>query len=251
MDAMPSTEPMQNNPASTILMNESSKDLGKLFEALAKAQASMRPAVMDSKNPHYNSKFASLTACQEAYKKPLAENGLCLTQQVFSVSQHFFIRSILGHSSGQWMSNVFRLILTKNDMQGLGSAITYGRRYGANSLIGVVDTEDDDGNGALPPVDPKKNNPPKNTKPPVKNHAPGASNQEPPAIDRSEPFPEQRDQPPMTFLEYLVQLVDEKGIAPLEVTDIIKRVTGTAKKANMMNDDELKAVINFIEMAKK
>jgi hypothetical protein len=123
-----------------------SPELGKLFEALSKAQAEMKPAVMDMKNPHFNSMYASLTSCQDAYRGPLSKYGLCLTQQLFSEDQIFYIRSVLGHSSGQWMSNIFKLITDRNNMQGLGSAVTYGRRYGANSLIGVVDTEDDDGN---------------------------------------------------------------------------------------------------------
>lgn len=129
----------------------SSPDLKDLFAALSKAQSIMKPAVMDMKNPHFNSKYASLTACQDSYLKPLTDNGLTIIQQLFSVDEKYFIRSILGHApSGQWMANVFKLITDKNNMQGLGSAITYGRRYGANSLIGVVDTEDDDGNAASP-----------------------------------------------------------------------------------------------------
>jgi hypothetical protein len=39
------------------------------------------------------------------------------------------------------------LILSKNDMQGLGSAITYARRYGLVSMLGIIQ-EDDDGNKA-------------------------------------------------------------------------------------------------------
>jgi hypothetical protein len=128
---------------------ESSPGIMKLFEALSKAQAEIKPAVLDMVNPFYNnSRYASLTSCQEAYRGPLSKHGLCLIQQVFSQGAEYFIRSILGHVSGEWISNTFKLLIDKNNMQGLGSAITYGRRYGANSLIGVVDTEDDDGNSA-------------------------------------------------------------------------------------------------------
>lgn len=137
---------------------DQSPEVAKIFEALSKAQAEMQPAKMDMKNPHYNSKYASLTACHEAYRGPLAKYGLCFTQQIFSIKETFYIRSMLGHISGQWISNIFKLIIDKQNMQGLGSAITYGRRYGVNALIGIVDTEDDDGNGASgkkPPEDPK------------------------------------------------------------------------------------------------
>lgn len=129
---------------------EQSAELGKLFEALAKAQAEMRPAVMDMKNPHYNSRYASLTSIQDAYREPLAKHGLALIQQIFFDGDAYWIRTLLGHSSGQWLSNEFKLLIEKSNMQGLGSAVTYARRYGISSLVGVVDTEDDDGNSALP-----------------------------------------------------------------------------------------------------
>ncbi len=139
----------------TLEMFSSSTEVAKLFEALSKAQAEMKPAVMDMKNPHFNSKYASLTACQDAYRAQLAKFSLTLTQQIFSTDDKFYIRSMLGHSSGQWISNVFRLLIDRQNMQGLGSAITYGRRYGANALIGIVDTEDDDGNAASATQHPK------------------------------------------------------------------------------------------------
>ena len=47
------------------------------------------------------------------------------------------------------------LLVSKNDMQGYGSAVTYGRRYGLMSLAGIA-PEDDDGNAAAkaPPQEP-------------------------------------------------------------------------------------------------
>jgi hypothetical protein len=54
----------------------------------------------------------------------------------------------LMHSSGQWIEDGgVPLILSKDDMQGLGSALTYSRRYGLMSMVGVA-PEDDDGNAA-------------------------------------------------------------------------------------------------------
>lgn len=121
----------------------------KLYEAVSKAQAEIKPAVLDMTNPHYKSKYASLTSILEAIREPLAKNNLAVLQQVETDEDGYWINTILAHSSGQEISNSFRLIVNKNDMQGLGSAITYGRRYGISALLGVVDTEDDDGNGAV------------------------------------------------------------------------------------------------------
>jgi hypothetical protein len=127
----------------------SSTELNELFSALSKAQSEIKAAELDGFNPHFKSKYATLTSVQDAYRDAIAKYGLCIIQQVYSIESGYFIRSVLGHSSGQWVSNVFRLIVAKNDMQGLGSAITYGRRYGICSLLGIADTEDDDGNLAV------------------------------------------------------------------------------------------------------
>jgi hypothetical protein len=51
------------------------------------------------------------------------------------------------HESGQWIESSCPVPLTKKDGHGLGSAITYGRRYNVLALAGVA-PEDDDGNAA-------------------------------------------------------------------------------------------------------
>jgi hypothetical protein len=135
----------------------SSAELEKLFQALALAQGEMKPAVLDMKNPHFNSRYASMTSIQEAYQGPLHRHGLSIVQQVFSDDSRFFIRTVLGHTSGQWMASVFELVTDRKNMQSLGSAITYARRYGISALIGVVDTEDDDGNAAVGKPDTSRN----------------------------------------------------------------------------------------------
>ncbi len=51
------------------------------------------------------------------------------------------------HTSGDELECPVPLIIGKQDMQGLGSAMTYARRYGLMSLAGIA-PEDDDGNAA-------------------------------------------------------------------------------------------------------
>lgn len=50
-------------------------------------------------------------------------------------------------ASGETLETPMPLLLGKRDMQGLGSAITYARRYGLMALAGIA-PEDDDGNAA-------------------------------------------------------------------------------------------------------
>jgi hypothetical protein len=50
------------------------------------------------------------------------------------------------HTSGEWVRATGTLILDKQTAQGLESALTYGRRYGLTSALGIA--ADDDGNAA-------------------------------------------------------------------------------------------------------
>jgi hypothetical protein len=58
------------------------------------------------------------------------------------------VETILAHSSGEWVSSTLAVPLTKADAQGLGSAITYGRRYALAAIVGVCPA-DDDGEAAV------------------------------------------------------------------------------------------------------
>ena len=59
-----------------------------------------------------------------------------------------YVDTILAHKSGETITSRIYLILQKKDMQGLGSAQTYARRYGLMGLSGIA-PEDDDGNGSV------------------------------------------------------------------------------------------------------
>lgn len=125
-----------------------------IYEALVKAQAGFKSATFDSANPHFKSKYASLTSVMNAVRASLNANGLAITQ---NVDQGNVITTLV-HISGESISNSVPLIVGKNDMQGMGSALTYGRRYGLSALLGIVTDEDDDGNGSQPnkPLDAPK-----------------------------------------------------------------------------------------------
>lgn len=131
-----------------------SETIGKLAEALAKAQGAMTNAVMDGQNPAFKrdnkpTKYATLTAVWDACRKPLADNGLAVVQ-AFRVDESGMLLLVtkLVHVSGEWMVSEYPVTPTKNDPQGLGSAVTYARRYTLSSLVGVVADDDDDGNAA-------------------------------------------------------------------------------------------------------
>lgn len=130
-------------------MNKS-ESIKELAAALSKAQGQMESAKKDSANPFFKSKYADLAAIVEAVKRPLAENGLSYLQ-ITDIPENdtdaVLIETVLMHSSGEWVSGKLRMPVTKHDAQGVGSAITYARRYGLQAMLGVP-AEDDDGNAA-------------------------------------------------------------------------------------------------------
>jgi hypothetical protein len=111
----------------------------ELFAALSKAQAEIKGAVKDSTNPHFKSRYADLESVIEAVKQPFFKFGLSFVQ---SVEGDALVTTIC-HASGGTITSRVPLIIGKNDMQGVGSAITYARRYGLAAAAGVSQTDDD------------------------------------------------------------------------------------------------------------
>jgi len=130
-------------------MNKS-ESIVQLARALTLAQKDMGKASMDSANPFFKSKYADLTSVWEACRKPLTDNGLSIVQTlgIAGVSEFQVLETILLHNSGEWISGILKLNPVKNDPQGMGSAITYARRYSLAAMVGIC-PEDDDGEGAM------------------------------------------------------------------------------------------------------
>jgi hypothetical protein len=131
-----------------------SDSIAALAAALAKAQARIAPAVKDKINPAFRSHYATLEAIVEACREPLAANGLSIIQMPTddpANCERTALTTMLLHSSGEYISQTVSVRLTKQDSQGLGSALTYLRRYALAAFVGVTATEDDDGNAASQP----------------------------------------------------------------------------------------------------
>ena len=124
-----------------------SDQIDKLAGALAKAQSQIRGAAKKSKNPFFNSNYADLHTVIESCMPQLSANGISVVQGTdFNRLNGWFVTTMLMHSSGQWIKSSCKIILgPKQDIQALGSAITYGRRYLLSSMAGVGQF-DDDGN---------------------------------------------------------------------------------------------------------
>ena len=119
----------------------------KIAAALVKAQSQIEGAKKDSTNPHFKNKYADLGAVWDACRDALKANGIAVVQVGELVEGQWALLTMLVHESGEQVRGYVPLLNSKGDMQGLGSAITYARRYGLAAIIGVC-PEDDDGNAA-------------------------------------------------------------------------------------------------------
>ena len=137
----------------------------KLLEALGKMQGMLDNAKKASDNPYFKSKYADLATCLQTAKKPMADEGLSLSQHCTFDGAQVHCVSVLGHSSGQMMVSTLIVPVTKKDAQGVGAAITYARRYALSAIIGLAQ-EDDDANAAVGAND-KKPEPKKEQQKPI------------------------------------------------------------------------------------
>lgn len=127
---------------------QSSETIGKIGDALAKAQSVIAPAPKDKANPFFKSHYADLASITDACRKALTDNGIAVVQGFTAVSDGFIqLDTRLIHISGEWIEG--NLVMPAGGTaQSYGSAITYGRRYALAAMVGVVADEDDDGNAA-------------------------------------------------------------------------------------------------------
>lgn len=127
-----------------------SEQIDQLATALAKAQGEFTPAIKDATNPFFKSKYANLCSVNKACQEPLSKNGLSISQPTIrdELGQWVVVTKLM-HSSGQWISCHTPIITAKPDIQSFGSSVTYARRYGLSTLVGVVTDEDDDGEAAM------------------------------------------------------------------------------------------------------
>jgi len=125
-----------------------SDEIHELATALSKAQGEIEDAAKGAENPYFKSKYADLAAVRGVIREPLAKNGLAIVQNPATVQGGVEVETILLHSSGQFMSSKLFMPVAKSDAQGIGSAITYARRYSLLSILCLA-TEDDDGNAAV------------------------------------------------------------------------------------------------------
>lgn len=127
-------------------MNKS-ETIGKLAKAIALAQLEVENAVKDTKNEFFKSSYADLAAVLNVIRPVFSKHNIAIVQLPSFAAPIASVETMLIHESGEFISNVCSSPVGKQDAQGIGSAITYLRRYSLAAFCGIAQ-EDDDGNGA-------------------------------------------------------------------------------------------------------
>jgi len=133
-----------------------------LLEAVCAVQAKA-PKLFKTKTAKVKSKttgaeyqysFADLQVIVEQMGPLMAEQGLVFQAfPTMDAQGNPALRYRLSHApSGESDEDTMPLILPQRDMQGIGSALTYSRRYALCSAMNIVADEDDDGQAAKAPT---------------------------------------------------------------------------------------------------
>lgn len=135
-----------------------SDQVNEIAAALAKAQAEIGVAVkrntatVTSKKgaaASYKYEYADLAAVLHVCRETLSKHGLARTHSTHIDGSRLIVTTKLVHTSGQWFSSEFPAAIGDSDPQSLGSAQTYGIRYGLLAVCGIAtDWDDDDGSAA-------------------------------------------------------------------------------------------------------
>jgi len=123
---------------------KTSESIIKIIPALLEVQKKIEAVEKKADNPFFHSKYADLNSLIDACKEILNTNNIVILQPISD--QH--VETILIHNSGEWLSSKTKIVCkSDNNPQDQGSAITYARRYGLQSML-FMSAEDDDGEKA-------------------------------------------------------------------------------------------------------
>lgn len=135
----------ESNPMMDVQVSD---QCAELFAALSAFQGEVQPPKKTATNPHFKSKFADLAEVLDAVRGPMAKHGLSLTQMPVGTCDGVVrVVTLVGHKSGQWLKGVLDMPLAQKTPQGVGSTVSYARRYCAMAALGIA-AEDDDGEAA-------------------------------------------------------------------------------------------------------
>ncbi len=136
---------------------QQSAEQANILAALFAFQQAVAPIKKDQVNDHLHSKYTDLTGVWAAIREPLKLHELLVIQENVPCSRGAMVATTVVHMpSKEWRASTIYIPARKADAQAFGSAISYARRYGLMTVLGLL-TTDDDGHAATiePPARPE------------------------------------------------------------------------------------------------
>jgi len=118
--------------------------VSELFADLLAVQMEVPNLQKKAINPFFSSKYVTLDDVIHIVLPILNKHNFVLLQQPTEVGGSPALRTVLMHSSGEVLESTMLLQVAKDDPQGQGSGITYGRRYAILAWLGLTADADDD-----------------------------------------------------------------------------------------------------------
>lgn len=134
-----------------------------------------RDVEVKSEKGRYSFRYATLAAIWDVARGPLQKFGFSVLQlpSVDPKTWEVTVETRLLHESGESATSTMTLPTARKDVQGLGSVITYARRYALSAMLGITSADEDDDAEAGSPHIPTQAVPARRT-PPVATKAPPA-----------------------------------------------------------------------------
>lgn len=135
---------------------KTSDSIKEIALALCNFNKTVGAITKSSENPFFKSSYADLSSIIMHITPHLNNNGLVIIQTGSEVDENSVawqkctkVTTRLIHTSGEWIEDSVLVPMGKVDAQGMGSAFTYGRRYGIQALLNLP-AVDDDGEASMP-----------------------------------------------------------------------------------------------------
>lgn len=125
---------------------ETSESLDKLAQDMVRLQGALQNVSRDAdvQSVKFSYKYTTLTSVWDEVRPKLQSHGFSLIQAPLKSREGILLKTMLLHSSGQFISSIFFMPAKQPQPQDFGSAITYARRYTMCAILGIAPDDDDD-----------------------------------------------------------------------------------------------------------
>lgn len=142
-------------PARAEMRPLASPDVTEVCKALARAQGTMEAPQRTKKGKiegtarsgrdySFEYAYAPLEEILRVLRKPFLESDLCLQQYIVTRAGQWFVRTILWHQSGQWLSSDYPVFAEQMTGQKFAGAVTYAKRQGLCLVCAIAPEDDQD-----------------------------------------------------------------------------------------------------------